>query len=290
MSVVASQVAQVASGEHSRRLGLSVIDGVDGRGDVIMPFGETITNRGGRVHGGAIASAMVAAARVAALRSERTGHLRRAHLLQVSLSFLAPPRTGSGVKATAVVLRRGRDVAHVEADAYDADENLVSRAYFAFSFLGARPEAAAAAGKVVDELSADEERAPRISASPYLLAADARVPFSPPGVALVWMPVRPNRAAEDPTRIDDGALIALADSCVAYAAQCHGETTHRVSGVTVALSLLLHGAADELVEAKGRAEPSPGPCHSATVSLRTKRSRKLIGTGLGVFHSPRASE
>lgn len=267
-------------GPHSARLGLRA----NGAIAVSMPFGSSVGNRGGRMHGGATASALVAAGRRAAFASERADPAREAHLLHSSFHFLAAPHAGSGVTADAAVSARGRDVAHIEAWAEDDAGTPVARGILAFAFAPVRGGASTGTSRGVDELTDEESRVPRVPGSPYLLAADVRVPPAPAGNTAIWMPVAPNGADDDPARIDDGALIALADSAVAYAAQRRGDAMDLARGVTISLSLLFHGVADQLVEAEGFAGDAPGRCRSASVVLRTKRNRRLVATGIGVFH------
>jgi uncharacterized protein (TIGR00369 family) len=275
----------LAEGEYAKRLGLRVTATGTGHAVVDMPFGAAIGNRGGSIHGGATASVLVAAARIAALSSERNAHARSVRVLHTNVSFLAAPLLGSGIVGSATVLQRGRDVAHVEAAAVDGAGVCVASALFAVGFESESADASKrSASEVTAVFTREESDQPRVSTSPYLAAADVRVPAGERDRAIVWMPVSPNRSADDSRRIDDGALIALADSSLAYAAHLRAAGEEIVRGVTVSLSLLFHGPADEVVEAESFvADDSDGIC-AANVTIRTKRDHRAVASGVGVFH------
>lgn len=270
----------IEAGPYARRLGLRVLTASERETAVEMPFRTELLNRGGRVHGGAITSVLLAAGRLAAAVSERNGPPRFAWCFAASVSFLGVPAEGV-VTARAAVLRRGRDLAHVGVDASDASGTPVATAALTCVF---RSDGDAASGSRVVLGRDDGELASTgtIAASPYLSAAGVEL-LEPAGrVARLRLPSAPN-LAENPRRIDDGAIAGLVDSCAAFASYLDDGESFDRSGVTVSMSLNLHEAVPEELLGRAWVVSRSGSCRIARVEVGGATSGCLAASGAAVY-------
>jgi len=223
---------------------------------------------------------MLAAGRLAAAASERSEPARYPWCLGVSVSFLGVPREGA-VTSRATVLRRGRDVAHIGADARDSSGASVASASLTCSFRadGDNPSASRTAlGGAESECTSTGT----IAASPYLSAAGVEF-LDPAGrIARLRLPCAPN-VAENPRRVDDGAIAGLVDSCAAFASYLDDREGFERSGVTVSMSLNLHAAVPEDLLGRAWVLSRSGSCRIAQVEVGGVASGLVAASGVAVY-------
>jgi uncharacterized protein (TIGR00369 family) len=278
------ELAALTSGEYPSRLGLRAarVDGADA--SVELPFDPSITNRGGRVHGGALASLLLAAARIAAAASERADSERRVRLLAVNVAFLSVPRHGRLI-ADARVVRRGRDIAHAAVSAVDEDGASIASAAIALGLIPASVGADGVPVQGADTPSLELAAGSRVPGSPYLSAAGVLVLPPDGGSARALLPRQSNRAS-DPSRIDEGAIAGLADSCAAYAAHMRAPRASARGGVTVSMALVFHASRDEDLIGVGVVNGNAAGCHTAAVDIVGACSGTSVASGFTVYRLP----
>lgn len=278
------ELAALAEGEYAARLGLRAVRVADDGVTVELPFAPSIMNRGGRVHGGALASVLLAAARVAGASSERAASDRTVRLLTANVAFLAVPRHGR-VLAEALVLRRGRDIAHAAVTAVDEDGVAVATAAIAFGFVDPSVGADDAAIRPRSAASLDLTAGTRVPGSPYLSTAGVLV-LPPEGrSARALLPQERNRAS-DPARVDEGAIAGLADSCAAYAAHLREPGASARGGVTVSMALAFHTSLAEDVIGVGIVQGHAAGCYTAAVDVTGASSGAAVASGFAVYRLP----
>jgi uncharacterized protein (TIGR00369 family) len=281
---LAREISMLARGEYAARLGLRAARLEDGRFSVEMPFDGTIVNRGGKVHGGAIASVLMAAARLGAAASERAESERRVRLLTANVGFLCAPQKGPLV-ATAEVVRRGREVAHMRVDAVDEDGATIANAGILVGFVESDVQSGLATGHQRSRLDLDETQASPVPASPYLTAAGVST-LPPAGrSARALLPKVRNRA-ENPVRVDEGAVAGLADSCAAYAAHLYEPQPGQAGGVTVSLALAFQAGRDEDLLGVGEVTGHVSGCYLTAVEVVGVESGIPVASGFAVYRLP----
>ena len=280
MSAAEREIAALASGTYARRLALTASAVGDGTASVTMPFGELLLNRGGRMHGGAIASVALAAARLATAASERPDSVRWPWCSAATIAFLNVPSEGV-VTAGASVLERGRDLAHVGVDVRDGDGRRVASAALTCA-LQAKGDAQATTLSTVAVPSEQTTSVVSVTESPYLSAAGIRR-FEPSGrVARLRLPFEIN-AADNPRRIDDGAIAGLVDSCAAFASYLDDGQSFDRRGVTASLTLSFHEASCADAVGAGWVLSRSGSSRVAHVEVIDVSSGHLVASGDAVY-------
>ncbi len=108
-------------------LGLELVSLGDGEARLRLPYRADLATIGETVHGGAIATALDTAAMAAAWAgAELPGRLAGA-TASLSVEYVAAA-SGQDLDVTAAVLRRGRSLCSIEAEARGADGALVAKA------------------------------------------------------------------------------------------------------------------------------------------------------------------
>ena len=114
-SLLERKLAEIGTSPYLNRLGIRVELAEDGAAQIVLPYRDANTNRGGSIHGGTIASALVVAGSLAAASSQSPETSTQAcdgRPLNAAISFLRPAQA-EDITARANVLRRGRDTVHV---------------------------------------------------------------------------------------------------------------------------------------------------------------------------------
>lgn len=282
---LARELAALENGEYAARLALRPARVDDDCVAVELGFDPTIMNRGGRVHGGAIASLLLAAARVAAAASERPTTDRSVRLLTLNVEFLSSPHHGR-LLAESHVVRRGREIAHTMVRCVDEGGTSVASAAAAIGLV--RPDAVEEGGpaaELADRRPVDFAAGTRVPGSPYLSTAGMLVLPPENGSARALMPRERNRAS-DPSRIDEGAIAGLADSCAAYAAHMQEPRVGARGGVTVSMALVFHAARDEDLIGVGEVKGHAAGCYTAAVDVAGLASAIPVASALVVYRLP----
>lgn len=280
MNRIEREIAAVETGAYARRLGLVVVAARDGEASVTLPIGPATQNRGGRVHGGAIASVLLAAARVATAASEREGPARNVWCLDAHVSFLEVPGPRA-VTAEARVEKRGRDLAHVSVVAHDADGAHVARAAVTAVLVDDVPRPTSS--RIAPTFgSAGTEAGAAIEGSPYLTAAGVRLLDPAGGVARLRLPHQPN-GTDGPSRVDDGAIAGLIDSCAAFASYLDSGASIDRRGVTVSMSVQFLAPMPEDLIGSARVVTSAADCRVAEIEVLGAASCAVAARGTAVY-------
>lgn len=101
-------------------LGIELVDLAEGRARLKLPFRDELATIGTVVHGGAIATLLDTAAMAASWAGAELPEHLRGSTVDLSVSYLAPA-DGRDVTADARVVRRGRRLVTVQADARTDD-------------------------------------------------------------------------------------------------------------------------------------------------------------------------
>jgi uncharacterized protein (TIGR00369 family) len=278
------ELAALTNGEYAVRLQCRPARLDEGRVAVEIPFGPNIVNRGGRVHGGALASLLIAAARVSAAASEHAGSDRRVRLLAANFAFLSVPRHGRLV-AEAGVVRRGREIAHMNAKAFDEGGATVANAAIAVGLVDSYTDEKVEAPHRTNAGTVDLAQGAAVSSSPYLSAAGVLILPPSERSARAVLPQVPNRAA-DPSRVDEGAIAGFADSCAAYAAHLQKPELGQRGGVTVSMGLAFHSSCDEDLVGVGAVTGHAAGCCLAVVDVAGALSGIPVASGFAVYRLP----
>jgi uncharacterized protein (TIGR00369 family) len=107
-------------------LGIRLVDIGPGSARLGLPFAEALVTVGSTVHGGAVASLIDTAAMVAAWSGGEVPDKLRGSTVGLTISYLAPA-DGEDLEATATVLRRGRNIVHVDVDVRTASGAAVAK-------------------------------------------------------------------------------------------------------------------------------------------------------------------
>lgn len=278
------ELAALVDGEYASRLHLRALAIADGNACVEMPFDPTIMNRGGRVHGGALASLLFAAARVAAAASERAESARQVRLLTANVAFLATPRHGRLV-AAARIARRGREVAHATVEAVDDGGALMASAGITIGLVDA-DFAGETAMRYEKSVARPDVRAGRpVPGSPYLSAAGMLILPAEARTARALLPQARNRALQ-PSRVDEGAVAGLADSCAAYAAHLCQTGVGDRGGLTVSMALAFHSVREEDLIGAGVVTGHAAGCYLSVVEVVGAASGISAASGFAVYRLP----
>jgi len=241
-------LAQLGASAYLSRLGFS-IDGVDdGVARARLRETESSANRAGMVHGGATASLIIAAAELAAVSTERERHECEPRIAMLGVSFVDAIRASGALYASARVVRRGRDVVHLAAEARSPGAETAATALLVYRLADpAEIRTRAVRGRVATAAQSQGEPLP---GSPYLGSAGAVLLDSAGEWSRMALPVSRNEGTE--VRVHDGAVVGLADICAAMAAfRSCGEHVGGASA-TVSLSMAWAGSATGEVRAGAR--------------------------------------
>lgn len=108
------------------QLGLKLAELTDGRAVVTLPFQEAVCTMGDVVHGGAIGTLIDTAATLASWAGAEMPTNARGSTVSLNVVYLAAARS-SDLTATAVVLRRGKNLSYVDVDVKDASDVPVAK-------------------------------------------------------------------------------------------------------------------------------------------------------------------
>ena len=108
-------------------LGLRVAELGDGSARLTLPFRDELATMGRRVHGGAIATALDTAAMAAAWSGAELPERLAGATASMSVEYVSAA-DGVDLDVSATLLRRGRSLCSVEAEARTPDGTLVAKA------------------------------------------------------------------------------------------------------------------------------------------------------------------
>ncbi len=123
--VDAARVAGVLAIPLHRFLGIELLDPADPPAGIWFPVAESSQNQVGLLHGGVVTALLDVASFLALM--PLLGEAEHAVTHDMSVSLLRPVGAGSRVEVSAQVLRRGRAVAFMRAEAR-VDDRLVAAA------------------------------------------------------------------------------------------------------------------------------------------------------------------
>ncbi|HIF63316.1 MAG TPA: hypothetical protein EYG16_09595 [Deltaproteobacteria bacterium] len=246
-----SAAGELAASAYARRLGLAAGGGLGDAaameqaatgGDCVgLAWTVDNTNTGGRLHGGAVASVMMAAAPLALAAGDGDGSGGQGGSASwlpaaVSLRFLEPVRSGGQLTGRARVLRRGRTLAFIEAEAVAAGGSRVGVAMITLHRVAGR----ATAGPSLLEKPSGPAGAtwPRVgqrAPSAYTHGLGMEVETIGSHGAAVKAPLAPNEGRAG--CFDEGAIVGLLDTCGAIAAYTTSIDGGRGASSTLGLDL-----------------------------------------------------
>ena len=114
-------------------LGITLVERRAGYGRIrLKRTDQTPAGIGGSVHGGVLASMVDIAMLVAMFAEMRDGEVP-AGTAELSISYLRPAMA-EDIYATARVVKRGRQLSHVEVDITDGEETLLARGRTLYAF------------------------------------------------------------------------------------------------------------------------------------------------------------
>jgi uncharacterized protein (TIGR00369 family) len=227
-------LAEARASTYLARLGVSVGAVRAGEAQALLRATEASVNRAGMVHGGAIATAMLAAAEAAAASTERERSSSELRVAMLNVSFVDAIRGGTELDAMARVIRRGRDVVHVAAEARATRASAAAQALLVYGVLDpGGPRIDAVLSRVH---RSDHTPRERLSASPYMGSAGALLLEGSSDWTCMSLPCAPNEAVEG--RVHDGAVVGLVDTCAAMAAseRCREHVGGPSATVSISLS------------------------------------------------------
>ena len=107
-------------------LGMQLTDIQPGMATLTLPFTDSLVTIGTVVHGGAIASLIDTTAMVAAWSDAAIPAKVRGSTVSLTVTYLAPAQQ-EDLRATARVLRRGRNLVYLDVEVCGASENIVAK-------------------------------------------------------------------------------------------------------------------------------------------------------------------
>ncbi|HXC50213.1 MAG TPA: acyl-CoA thioesterase domain-containing protein [Candidatus Limnocylindrales bacterium] len=269
--------AAIEAAPYAARLGFRAGGISDAAANGSVPYAGVLANAQGFIHGGVAASLSIWSALVAAVASDRgpAGDLDgpqaipAASPVSLSISYLAPARAEL-LRASAAVVSRGREIAHVRIDVAGKDANAVATALVVLRTT--RPPAAATAPSMGEETPFPEEIAgfgdaaerSRPLISPFSQAMGMIVHSYDSNSAVLAM--RRDINSGPTGAVDWGALAAMADTCAALA--CLPSIDERMLGsATLSLSAIFGEPLLAPAIAVGRPVAESGELKSALVEV-----------------------
>jgi uncharacterized protein (TIGR00369 family) len=261
---------------YVRTLGADVAALEADRARLHLPWRDQNANRGGTIHGGLLASAVGAGASLAVATGADEGTTLTT--VDLSVHFLAPV-TGEGVVADARVLRRGREIAFVEA-AIETEAGLpLARGLVACRVGRDAAPRGEAPGTEPPEAAADALCWSRASGSPFTSRLGVTSAPLEHGRALAVLPWGPDVADGD-GRVHEGALASLADSAGGASAWSVVGFARAGSASTVAMHLGFDVTVrDEDVLAAATTPWRAGSVLVNAVTFWGRTSRRPLGAG-----------
>ena len=107
-------------------LGMQLTDIQPGTATLTLPFTDELVTIGTVVHGGAIASLIDTTAMVATWSNAKIPAKVRGSTVSLTVTYLAPAQQ-EDLRATARVLRRGRNLVYLDVEVYGATENIIAK-------------------------------------------------------------------------------------------------------------------------------------------------------------------
>jgi uncharacterized protein (TIGR00369 family) len=118
---------------HAAALGISIESIEDDHAVLTMPFKDELVTMGDVVHGGAISALVDTAATVAAWATDEVPENPAGATVALSINFASAARSVD-LRAEARVVRRGRPLSFIEAEARDPEGKLVAHGVAAYRF------------------------------------------------------------------------------------------------------------------------------------------------------------
>jgi uncharacterized protein (TIGR00369 family) len=118
---------------HAAALGISIESIEDDHAVLTMPFKEDLVTMGDVIHGGAISTLVDTAATVAAWATDEVPESAAGATVALSVNFASAARSVD-LRAEARVIRRGRQLSFIEAEARDPEGKLVAHAIATYRF------------------------------------------------------------------------------------------------------------------------------------------------------------
>lgn len=117
---LAARVDEVLAIPLHRFLALSLVDGQDPTAGIHLPVGPGAVNNAGVLHGGVLAAVLDVVSYLTLL--PQLSGTENAVTNSLTVSLLRPVAAGRQLQARATVLRRGRNLVYLRADATAGDE------------------------------------------------------------------------------------------------------------------------------------------------------------------------
>ncbi len=125
--------AEFDANPYHQYLGIQVLERGPGYGKIALKKSETTPGGiGGGVHGGVLAAMVDIAMLVAMFAEMREGEVP-AGTAELTISYLRQTH-GEHIYATAHVLKRGRQLSHIEVDITDDEDKLCAKARTLYAF------------------------------------------------------------------------------------------------------------------------------------------------------------
>jgi uncharacterized protein (TIGR00369 family) len=110
----------------ARHLGIELVELVQDRAELVMPFDDSLATVGDIVHGGAIATLVDTAGMAATWSDDSVPESLSGSTISLNVDFIAAA-CGCDLRAVARVLKRGRSLCFTDVTVTGPDDQLVAR-------------------------------------------------------------------------------------------------------------------------------------------------------------------
>jgi uncharacterized protein (TIGR00369 family) len=255
--------SMLAAAPYGARLELRPREITAERVTASVPYSDLLANAQGYIHGGVAASLSIWAAMIATVATDRDA--RGATPVSATVSYLAPARQEE-LDATARIVSRGRELAHVAVDVAGAAGTTVASAMIVVRSRLAPPVTPVALppDDGVEDAAGTVGNGARSMISPFSRAMGMVFRSYDASGAVLTMRREVNEGLGG--AIDPGALLAMADTCAALA--CLPSIDERMRGsATLSLSAVFGDALLAPAVAVGRSVAKDGEIRSALVEV-----------------------
>jgi uncharacterized protein (TIGR00369 family) len=190
-----------------------------------LPFSEDLSNGDTALHGGVSGSAIVASAGCIA-RAALGAEANPCHTSAVQVAYLSAA-LGEGISATAKLMRKGKELAHVEVDVTAKSGKPVAKGLLSVRGRFGAPPApstppSAAQSNQWSEIGPGHDldpgpMGPYIGSIPFHSTLGISAEHMAGGMSRIVMPERPSNAGQDGS-VHEGAILSLIDTTGAMSA------------------------------------------------------------------------
>ena len=253
---------------------------------VRLPHRHLTSNRNGTLHGG-VSAALANAAGTLAARAGQDDPMQPGHSVDLVVSYLAPS-TRPTILAEARVLRRGRELTHVDVDVLDDSGTLVLKAVVVHRVASA-PDDPPMAAPSPPPIEFSPLRA-GVSGSPFTAHLGVSVQVAGPGRSAVLLPLRDD-LLDETGALHEGAVASLVDSAGGVASWAVDGFNRRGRAWTVGMHLHFHGPdRREALVAYAATVGRHRGLHFSTLMIVGQASGRVVASGTITFQIVRPDQ